>query len=107
MFRNLTSFTDEGFTTGLAGRSSLLGDPTDPTAEGNPANWLFGGPGREAHLLLVFAADSEERLTDLEDRTIADAQSNGASVLYQETGRKLDPIGKEHFGFQDGISSRV
>ncbi len=25
-------------------------------------------------------------------------------MLYEETGHKLDRIGKEHFGFQDGIS---
>ena len=101
---DLQAFSDPAFQSGLAARSSLLGDPTDPSAEGNPANWVFGGPGNEADLVLVFAADREQRLDDLLKSTLTDAQANGASVLYQEVGRKLDDIGKEHFGFQDGIS---
>jgi hypothetical protein len=43
--RDLAAFTDAGFQAGLARRSPLLGDPTDPSAEGNPANWVIGAPG--------------------------------------------------------------
>src|SRR5258707_5485292 len=35
------------FKLGLPARSSLLGDPIDPSAEGYPANWVVGTPGSE------------------------------------------------------------
>jgi Dyp-type peroxidase family len=101
---DFTAFTDAGFQAGLAARSALLGDPTDSSAEGNPARWLFGGPGREADALLICGADRAQRgialLDDIRDWALA----GGAGVLYEETGSKFDKIGKEHFGFQDGIS---
>ena len=98
------SFTDQGFQRGLAARSSLLGDPTDPAAEGNPANWVFGGPGREADVLLILAADREVAGALALAEVRANAVAGGLTVLYEESGHKLDAIGKEHFGFQDGIS---
>jgi Dyp-type peroxidase family len=101
---DITAFTDAGFQAGLAARSPLLGDPTDRSAEGNPAHWLFGGPGREADVLLICGADRVEKGKALLDGVRDHALACGASVLYEETGHKLDPIGKEHFGFQDGIS---
>jgi Dyp-type peroxidase family len=97
-------FADQGFQRGLAARSSLLGDPTDPYAEGNPANWVFGGPGREADVLLILAADRAEAGARLLAEVRANAVASGLTVLYEESGCKLDAIGKEHFGFQDGIS---
>ena len=101
---DLGLFTDQGFQRGLATRSSLLGDPTDPSAEGNPANWVFGGPGREADVLLILAADREETGARVLDEVRAHAVASGLTVLYEESGRKLGKIGQEHFGFQDGIS---
>ena len=101
---DLAAFTDEGFQGGLAARSALLGDPTEPSAEGNPANWRFGGPGREADLLLIFGADREEAGAALLARIAGLATAADLGVLYQESGHKLDELGKEHFGFQDGIS---
>ncbi len=101
---DVAAFTDAGFQAGLAARSALLGDPTDPSAEGNPARWLFGGPGREADVLLICGADRAEKGTELLDGVRDRALECGASVLYEETGSKIDAIGKEHFGFQDGIS---
>ncbi len=101
---DLGLFTDQGFQRGLAARSSLLGDPTDPSAEGNPANWIFGGPGREADVLLILAADREEKGTRVLDEVRAHAVASGLTVVYEESGRKLGKMGKEHFGFQDGIS---
>ncbi|MCV6972015.1 Dyp-type peroxidase [Mycobacterium bohemicum] len=101
---DVAAFADQGFQAGLAARSALLGDPTDPSAEGNPARWLFGGPGREADVLLICGADRAEKGTELLDGVRDRALECGASVLYEETGSKIDAIGKEHFGFQDGIS---
>lgn len=101
---DLGLFTDQGFQRGLAARSSLLGDPVDPHAEGHPANWVYGGPGREADVLLILATDRDgaRALTLAELRN--DATANGLTVLYTESGSKLGANGNEHFGFQDGIS---
>jgi Dyp-type peroxidase family len=98
------AFADEGFQAGLPERSALLGDPTDPAAEGNPANWVVGAPGTPADVLLVFGADRDEECKRVRDEVRRDALKSGMSLVYEEQGRKLDPIGKEHFGFQDGIS---
>lgn len=98
------AFADEGFQGGLAARSSLLGDPTDPSAEGNPANWRFGGPGKEADVLVVLGADREEECARLLEEIRDHATGSGLEVVYQEEGRKLDEIAHEHFGFQDGVS---
>lgn len=101
---DLRLFADQGFRRGLAARSSLLGDPTNPCAEGHPANWVFGGPGREADVLLILAADRVEEGARALARLRAGAAASGLTVLYEESARKLDVIGKEHFGHQDGIS---
>jgi Dyp-type peroxidase family len=101
---DLGLFVDQGFQRGLAARSSLLGDPTDRSAEGNPANWVFGGPGRQADVLLILAADREAQGARVLAEVRAGAVASGLTVLYEESGHKLDAIGKEHFGFQDGIS---
>jgi Dyp-type peroxidase family len=101
---DLSLFADQGFQRGLAARSSLLGDPVDPSAEGNPANWVFGGPGREADVLLILAADRGEAGVLMLAEVCADAAASGLTVLYEESGYKLGPTGIEHFGFQDGIS---
>lgn len=97
-------FTDEAFKVGLAGRSSLLGDPTDPAAEGNPANWQFGGPGREADILLVVGTDLGPTMDQYVGYLVRSAEAAGLAIVYQELGGKLDAVGHEHFGFQDGIS---
>ena len=97
-------FEDEAFKCGLAWRSPLLGDPTDPSAEGNPDRWIFGGPGTAADILLVFGTDREQTMDDYVAETESAAAAAGLTVLYSEHGGKLDPLGREHFGFQDGIS---
>jgi Dyp-type peroxidase family len=101
---DLGLFADQGFQRGLAARSSLLGDPADPSAEGNPANWVFGGPGREADVLLILAADCEKAGARTLAEVRAEAAASGLTVLYEESGYKLGANGNEHFGFQDGIS---
>ncbi len=97
-------FTHQGFQRGRAARASLLGDPVDPSAEGNPANWVFGGPGREADVLVILAADCEKAGARTLDEVRAEAAASGLTVLYEESGHKLGANGNEHFGFQDGIS---
>lgn len=102
--RQLGDFTDDAFRLGLAARSSALGDPTDPAAEGHPSNWVVGGPGREPHVLLVIAADARERAAALAGELAESAREHELDVLHEDRGAKFDDIGSEHFGFQDGIS---
>ncbi|WP_067451852.1 Dyp-type peroxidase [Actinomadura macra] len=102
--KDMEAFEDEGFVHGLAARSSLLGDPTDPSSEGNPANWRLGGPRNEADVLLVFNADRREACLALRDELRRSAEASGLRCCYDEEGAKFDDIGAEHFGYQDGVS---
>jgi Dyp-type peroxidase family len=101
---DLAGFEDEAFALGLAARSSLLGDPTDPGAEGNPANWVVGGPGSEIDVLLCVGADRAEEGVRLLGEIRGEPSSSGMAVVYEQDGGKLDEIGSEQFGFQDGVS---
>lgn len=94
---------DDAFRLGLAKRSGLLGDPADAAAEGNPAQWLVGGPGREADLLLIVASDSESGIKAAVVALKAGLVTAGMEVLYGESGERLDND-TEHFGFKDGLS---
>ena len=100
----LETFSDEAFKLGLAVRSAALGDPIDIAAEGNPANWVVGGPGKEPDVLLVLAADSADRLEFAAADQRREAEAHDFTVLYEDIGAKFDDLGSEHFGFQDGIS---
>jgi Dyp-type peroxidase family len=101
---DLGGFEDEAFALGLAARSPLLGDPTDPGAEGNPANWVVGGPGSEVDVLLCVGADRAAEGERLLGEIRGEPAHNGVAVVYEQDGGKLDAIGSEQFGFQDGIS---
>lgn len=95
----------EAFRRGLAARSALLGDPTDPKAQGHPSRWIVGKPGDELDALLVVAGDDrsevDDRVSDLKSRL----QVAGVSVDYCENGdRRSDLVGHEHFGFFDDVS---
>ena len=103
--QDLAAFADAGFRAGMAARSSLLGDPQEPSAEGHPANWVVGSPGGEAvDVLAVVGADYPQTGEGLLDWVRERARGSGLTVVYEEWGHKLDPIGREHFGFQDGVS---
>lgn len=101
---DLAEFTDEAFAAGLVARSALLGDPTDPAAEGSPANWVIGGPGNEPDILLVFGADISTTGEQLVADQQSSAENSGMTSLYKESGQKLNELGQEHFGFKDGVS---
>ena len=45
--QKLDTFGDAAFKLGLAARLAGLGYPIDQAAEGNPAHWVVGGPGKE------------------------------------------------------------
>jgi Dyp-type peroxidase family len=97
-------FVDEAFAVGLAGRSAVLGDPTEPGTPGHPSTWVVGGPGNEADVLLVFGADRTETMQARFEEVKSSAQASGLDVVHEEHGGKLDAVGHEQFGFQDGIS---
>jgi Dyp-type peroxidase family len=101
---DLGRFEDEAFQAGLASRSPLLGDPTDPAAEGNPANWVVGGPGNEIDILLTIGSDQAAKGELLQAQVLGETAQTGVTRVYQQSGGKLDDIGSEQFGFQDGVS---
>lgn len=109
-------FSDEGFKQDLAARSAMLGDPTDPAAEGHPQNWLVGGPDNQADVILIIASDAHNDMLrevsriehSLYPTRGADGRvaRSGARVISRQEGATLpQPLaGHEHFGFLDGVS---
>jgi Dyp-type peroxidase family len=95
----------EAFRRGLAARSALLGDPTDPQAEGHPSRWIVGKPGEEIDALIVVAGDEREDVEGCVSDLRSRLDVSGVDVRYRENGdRRSDLVGHEHFGFFDGIS---
>jgi Dyp-type peroxidase family len=98
-------FADEAFRAGLAARSFLLGDPTDPKAAGHRDGWVVGAPGREPDLLLIVGGGTREAVEARAEEIGAGAERSGLRRLWQETGARIGDSGSlEHFGFHDGIS---
>lgn len=109
--RRLTSdaevdqFVDEFFQDGLQARSAGLNDPQDPLSPGHPRNWVVGGPGNEADIVLILAADLPVQLEELR-QFVNDSLPRELTVIWRQDGMTLPPplVGHEHFGFKDGIS---
>jgi Dyp-type peroxidase family len=110
-------FADAAFRQGMQSRAvEILGDPAKKSAEGNPKNWVFGGPKNEADVVVIIASDSQTELaaevarieeTIYSGRTPAgEAAGSGIQVIYKQEGKTLPPplTGHEHFGFLDGVS---
>ncbi|MFG6200931.1 Dyp-type peroxidase [Nonomuraea sp. JJY05] len=97
---SIAAFTDPAFQLGMTARSTSLGDPADPTAEGHHSTWKV----RDPDILLVIGADDEGDLGDYLGELRPELARHGFGVIYEELGHKLDAIGSEHFGFQDGVS---
>jgi len=107
---------DAAFKAGLADRSELLGDPRDEQHEGDPRNWVVGGPTNPADVVLIVASDDRNDLIRqiawLESTIYAPRLPNGQraarslQVVYKQLAAVLpDPLSKnEHFGFRDGVS---
>jgi len=110
------TFRDGSFRAGLSAQSASLGDPTDPAHEGCASNWVVGGPGNEADLVLIVASDDADELraevARLEDTIYAPRTAegllgrSGVQVIHKQHGATLPPphTGHEHFGFVDGTS---
>lgn len=117
-------FKDKAFKAGLAARAVAdpsanvegLGDPAGPKAEGNPSNWVVGGPSNEADIVLIAQSDDRDDLFDqveqIEDsiyafrRADGTPASSGVHIIFKQHGANLPGSlsGHEHFGFLDGVS---
>ena len=96
---SLASFSPE-FQQGMRARAAELGD----VGANDPRHWEppFGTP--ELHLALaVLAPDPPRREMVLERAHQALQAMPGLTVLSRQDGASL-PTGREHFGYQDGIS---
>jgi len=100
------AFGDQSFRQGLAERSGFLGDPTAEKAEGNRQNWVVGGPGKEADVLVIVAADDPADLAAWVRKIRGKEDEHGLKLLFEQQGEALPgPLrGHEHFGFKDGVS---
>lgn len=99
------SFDDVAFKEGLHNRSALLGEPVDPDSEGNPRNWIVGGPDNLADALVITGSDRDDLLAERTQAIDDLATAHGVTRIYQELGRvRADLPGHEMFGFDDGIS---
>lgn len=109
-------FRDSAFRLGLPERAGLLGDPTNPAALGHPQNWVIGGPGNVADIVLIVASDDRRYLETEVNRikTSLDSLPNspggastnsGLQLMFEQQGSvRRDLPGHEHFGFKDGVS---
>jgi deferrochelatase/peroxidase EfeB len=80
-------------------RARLVGD-LDADA---PGRWSWGGPnGSAVHAVIVLFADSEARLTEL-DQKISDEQFDFRYDVPFESSN----VGTEAFGFTDGVSQPI
>lgn len=120
-------FSDVAFRTSLRRRSPDLGDPSDPDAEGNPAQWLVtDGPldgvndDKIAHVMFIIAGDDDGDVNRATHGILTAAEGvtrvgflgtayrgyeHGQNLPNEENGAGgLDLSGHEHFGFLDGVS---
>jgi Dyp-type peroxidase family len=93
------------FKHGMARRSTLLGDPTDPASQGNPKKWVVGGTDAEIDALIVVAGDDRSDVSK-EAIQVATALTGIGIIVETQDGdvRGGDMAGHEHFGFDDGVS---
>jgi Dyp-type peroxidase family len=115
---DVNAFRDEAFKDGMAVRAmgnSNLGDPSNRRAEGNPRNWLVGGPGNQADIVLILASDDCDDLLDMVEELETSIYAfrrgrrharSGVRIIFKQPGANLvGPLaGHEHFGFLDGVS---
>jgi Dyp-type peroxidase family len=109
--RKLTPSADaipgEAFRLGLAKRSSLLGDPSEPDAEGHPAKWTVGGSSGDLDALIIVAGDNRDVVHVRSEEIREQIKASGLVNSYFEAGavrHDKGMKGHEHFGFDDGVS---
>jgi len=93
---------DPQFIDGIAGdanRSHRLGDE----GANAPANWHWGVGEQEPHILLLLLA-ADTAIDGLAQATRSAAQAAGCTVISSNNSTTTTPIGREPFGFVDGVS---
>jgi Dyp-type peroxidase family len=90
----------EGMVT--AYRQRILGD----IGESAPEHWRWGGPGKEAHILLALYAADEQSMNNFTKQHLVKIEQHSMEVVYQLDGYRRED-GKEQFGFHDSISQPV
>ena len=92
------------FTQGMAAQAASVGDVDDSA----PANWLAPfTPGTTAvHAMIIIASDDPDDLNDAYATIQAlTATTHVTELGHQDGNVRPDPnVGREHFGFKDGIS---
>lgn len=100
-----STIPSDAFQRGLTERSTMLGDPVDPSNEGNPNNWVVGGMKGELDALILIAGDSSDQVDARAQELIGQIESAHLLISYREAGAvRTDKKGHEHFGFDDGVS---
>lgn len=90
----------EAFRAGMPARAEELGD----RGASDPAHWVGGLAGADLHaLLLLFATDISELEQRSKEIHSLISESDGARIL-SELDVAIPATGREHFGYQDGIS---
>src|SRR5262245_46762500 len=84
-----------------ASRARRLGD----VAANDPRCWLWGGPGKLPHILVLVYAITEDRLDRWEKELKGQGWDGAFSTLASLPTNDIGPI--EPFGFHDGISQPV
>jgi Dyp-type peroxidase family len=101
------------FRNGLVAASSRLGDPSQPGAQGSPSAWTVGGPNNIPDMLAIIAGDDSAQVDEAVADFLSRAAGAGISCPFYDIGHDLMfynsaalhfPSGREHFGFEDGIS---
>ena len=85
------------------GQAAVLADSGDS----DPSHWDFGGPSQpEIDAVLTVAADHPDALERKLDELRELRERNQVEEVFRQEGETLpgDLVGKEHFGFMDGIS---
>lgn len=93
---------DPQFIDGVAGderRSHQLGDE----GANAPAHWHWGVGEQEPHILLLLLA-SNTTIDSLAQATRNAAEAAGCAAISGNTSTTTTPLGREPFGFADGIS---
>jgi len=93
---------DPEFIDGIAGderRSYRLGDE----GANAPAHWYWGVGEREPHILLLLLA-ADTAIDGLAQDTRSAAMAAGCAIISGNTSTTSTPLGREPFGFTDGVS---
>jgi Dyp-type peroxidase family len=108
------SMKSEAFRAGMVQRSSLLGDPIEPSDPGHPNNWVVGKQNAELDALVLVAGDHRDPVSRRADVLCRRIEAAGIEIAYREDGNvrqgstdpdsQGDARGQEHFGFEDGVS---